>query len=865
MLAITALMASLAAQRAMAQAPVPADAASSPAGASQADRASGDKSSPPMQKSAATRPDAASSAPQANVAPTTAAKDESQVQEVVVTGVANWRGQLKQQAPFAIVTANEEAILDAAPTSTANLAKLVPGLWAETTGGQSGPNVEVRGFPVGGDAPYVTFQIDGLPIFPFSTLSFLDNSTQIRLDDTVSRLEGTIGGPAVLWGAAQPGATMNLTQKNGKDNPGGLGRLTTGSGGQERVDGYYGAKLADDWYGSLGGFYVTEKGVRDTQYPSDQGYQVGGTLTHTIADGKLQAYFRQTNTNTQFFTPIPLIAHGTGSSTTISAYPGFNPLTATFFSNANRFVTFDTAPGQSQSMDESRGRGVDTHLFGLDFNKAGADFDFTNKLSYYGGTTYSLTQFTGALPQTLGAFISSEVALANSKVPTSATGGVTATSGTATFAGTGQAITDLNQAVIGVGNWYVKKDITAFQDEGRIGHDLFDGNHLTVGFYLAHTTSHDVWYLGNQSLLPVQTNPSPIAVTLNNGVLATSAGGVFTPVSTAVNNYYTGDKQAIIFSDDWEATDKLRFNAGLRLERDSIDATLGTTTTGLASANPLNLYDYGAQMLTGAYKGFSHDWWDHAISVDADYEIQKNLNTFISYNRGFLMPTFDDVRNNKGNPHEPISHVQQVQGGIKSLQDLYSVNLTGFYTAFKGQPANQILTDGTVINYLLSSQSEGLEFDLSAHPFKYFGSSLKGLELTLTGDYMHGRYTAGGPGITGNQILKQPPLQMRLTPSYSVDTSYGALKVYATTTYVDSRWANLQNTQFLPSYFTEDIGASLNMNNGLELRISGTNITNTLAITEGNSRVLGSGTAGGVFLGRPLFGATYEASIAYRF
>jgi hypothetical protein len=46
---------------------------------------------------------------------------------------------------------------------------------------------------------------------------------------------------------------------------------------------------------------------------------------------------------------------------------------------------------------------------------------------------------------------------------------------------------------------------------------------------------------------------------------------------------------------------------------------------------------------------------------------------------------------------------------------------------------------------------------------------------------------------------------------------------------------------------------------------TGTNITNTLAITEGNSRVLGNGIVSNVVLARPLFGATYEASVAIHF
>jgi iron complex outermembrane recepter protein len=797
----------------------------------------------------------------------------NQLQELVVTGVANAKGERKQDAPFAITTISEEQLLDAAPTSTANVTKLVPGLWAETTGGQSGPNVEVRGFPTGSDAPFVTYQIDGLPIYPTSTLSFLDNSTQIRLDDTVANFEGTIGGPAVLWGAAQPGATMNLTQKNGLDNPGGVLRYTGGSGALERVDGYYGGKIADSWYASLGGFYTTQQGVRNTQYPSDQGYQLGGTATHVLDDGKLQAYFRVTNTNTQFFTPLPLQASGTGSNLTIAPLPGFNPLTATFFSNANRFVTFDTNPGQSVTMDEARGRGVDTHLFGLDYDKSWNGLDFSNKLSYYGGTTYSLTQFTGNLPETLGQFITDAIngggvnslPGANKTVPLSATGGVLATAGTAYNTSTGQAITDLSQQVIGVGNWYVKKDITAFQDEGRVGLDLVQGDRLTVGFYVAHFTSHDVWYLGNQSLLPLQTNPTAIGVTLNNGVRVTSSEGIFSPVNTSVNNFYTGDKRAGIINDEWHITDKLTIDAGYRLQYDTINATLANTAKGLTTTNPLNLYDYGANVLTGADTGFSHSWWGHAISASTDYEIQQNLNAFVSYNQGFVMPTFDDIRNNKGNPNEAITHMKQVQGGIKTSQDWVTAYVDGFYANFTGQPQSLILANGTVINYLLSSGSEGAEFDLTLHPFRNDATLLKGLELSFTGDYENGSYTAGGPGITGNQIVKQPPFQFRLTPSYSVDTGFGRLKLYATTTYAGDRWADLQNTRFLPSYWTEDVGASFYMANGLELRVTGTNVTNTLAITEGNSRVLGNGIVSNVLLARPLFGATYEASVAIHF
>ncbi len=229
---------------------------------------------------------------------------------------------------------SSETLKAARPISAADVMKLVPGLWPETTGGVSGPNIAVRGFPTGGDAKFVTMQIDSLPIYPASSLSFLDNSTQLRLDETVKRVETTIGGQAVLFGNGQPGATVNFVQKNGRDDQGGVLLGTFGSGAFYRIDGYYGAELGSGWYGSIGGFYRTAKGVRNTQFPSDQGYQISGTLSRDIEDGSFTLYGRTTYDRNAFFTPIPLVRTGSGNDIELHPYPGFNPTKDTFLGNA---------------------------------------------------------------------------------------------------------------------------------------------------------------------------------------------------------------------------------------------------------------------------------------------------------------------------------------------------------------------------------------------------------------------------------------------------------------------------------------------------------------------------------------------------
>src|SRR5690606_27717972 len=63
------------------------------------------------------------------------------IEEVVVTGTAGGSEIRKFDASFAITTASAEDIDRFSPTSTADLLKVVPGVWAESSGGIAGANV----------------------------------------------------------------------------------------------------------------------------------------------------------------------------------------------------------------------------------------------------------------------------------------------------------------------------------------------------------------------------------------------------------------------------------------------------------------------------------------------------------------------------------------------------------------------------------------------------------------------------------------------------------------------------------------------------------------------------------------------------
>ncbi|MGQ0835982.1 MAG: TonB-dependent receptor plug domain-containing protein [Gammaproteobacteria bacterium] len=193
------------------------------------------------------------------------------LQEVIVTGTAAGAEIQKLEASFAITTLSDVAITQYSPQSTADLLKLVPGVWSESSGGVSGANVMVRGFPGGGDAPYLTVQVNGAPLYPISTLAFLENTTMFRIDETVRRVEALRGGPNPVFSNGQPGLTTNFILREGGEETEGIAKYTTSDYDLRRFDGRVSGPLGKGFYYMIGGYVTSSPGLRDAGYNSDEG------------------------------------------------------------------------------------------------------------------------------------------------------------------------------------------------------------------------------------------------------------------------------------------------------------------------------------------------------------------------------------------------------------------------------------------------------------------------------------------------------------------------------------------------------------------------------------------------------------------
>ena len=409
--------------------------------------------------------------------PAPAAAEEAPMQDIVVTGNVNREGLRKLDASYSISTASAEQIRQVQPTSTADLLKIVPGVWVESSGGQAGANVFIRGFPSTGDAPFLTLELNGSPLVAPSSLSFMENSSLFRLDDTIERLEVLRGGPSPIFSNGQPGATTNFILKEGTQDPQFSVRATYGTESLYRGDVVVQGPINEDTTYMVGGFYRYSKGLRHTGFRGDDGGQITASVTHKFDAGKLTVYGRYLNDTNAFYTPMPLLAQNGKFHT----FPGFDARDDTLVGKQIEHTQIEIAPGtnggptQKKDVDLSKGRGADIFTAGSVFSYDFGGLVLQNNMNFTKGHADTYALFTGSNPQSAADYLT-------------AAGGA----GTVTFADSGQAVSPTQQ-VIQAGIWSVQKHIQSFTDELKLSHELFEGNTLTVGGYYAHVKDHDTW------------------------------------------------------------------------------------------------------------------------------------------------------------------------------------------------------------------------------------------------------------------------------------------------------------------------------------------------------------------------------------
>lgn len=391
-------------------------------------------------------------------------------EQIIVTGRASGQAVRKVDASYASSSLGEEEIRRLAPKSTADLFKAIPGVWAESSGGVAGANVFVRGFPGGGDAPFVTVQLQGVPVYSPPSLSFLENSSMFRIDETISFVDGLRGGPNSVVSNGQPGLTTNFILKEGSEITEGLVKYSTSDYDLQRIDGVLSGSLADDLYFMVGGYVQQSPGIRDAGFNSEKGQQFTVNITKVLDNGKINLFTRVTDDHGAWYLPTPLVDGVDNGYTQLGTL--------------NRQATIQYGPdGTSESFDFGEGRGWDGSISGGSINLEFDDgWSFVDRFAYTSGDADTL----GLVPNGNPVQLSTVADNGNS-----ATGAVTGNQYTG------------DTLVQQIGRWVVRKEIESFTNDLALTKTT-DTLEASIGFYSSNFSSNDWWSLGNTSYHAIQ-------------------------------------------------------------------------------------------------------------------------------------------------------------------------------------------------------------------------------------------------------------------------------------------------------------------------------------------------------------------------
>jgi len=820
------------------------------------------------------------------------------LQEVVVTANAE-QGVRKLDASYNIVSVDLSEIKMANPKSSADILKLSPGIWPESSGGQTGANVEVAGFPSGGDAPFFTQMIQGLPMYGMPNLSFMDSTSFYRLDDTMERLEIVQGGPSAIFGPGQMGATGNIILRTGSPTPHGSVGVTYGNEGLWRTDAFYGFPIADGWYGSVGGFYRRSDGVRSPQFPADQGGQFTATLKHDLDGGSLMFWGRAIDDKNQFIVPVPVIQSASGTS--FSNYPTFCALACSYGSKNIQNVSVPNPAGGFETADLSNGRGTQMYFFGINWNQKFGGWSLLNNFMINGGGLDTNALFSGPNPQPLSYYLygcntPQPAGYCNGTTPTPQAGapGLGLASNyniAARYAGTGQPV-PLGQDVVQQGWWFIQKSLQNINDEFRASYEIFSGNTLTGGVYLADYTMNDNWSLGNNMLMANVPNTTAITLNYMSGNGNCSSPGVTTNVNVCnltspqgivnsngnFNILQHGDARNIagFLSDSWRIAGFL-IDVGGRVEH--IDARQRTCNrSAVQMGSQFDLWDNAVPLCNGTYDYEHYVRTRGTYTFGVNYEFASNMSAYVRINNGVHFNDFDNgIRGaSSASPpgFAPLQTVENQEIGFKYQVPFLYVDVSAYHRKFDGLLYQEATSTGTPLGIYSTygADTKGVNLNLTLTPFR-------GFNVQVIADYMDGHYQnqVGNSCFTnlsnqqvclsvdGAPLQRQPKYHVIAIPMYTVPWSGGDASAWLTYEYVGQRYEDLFGVQPLGTYNMLGAGFLVDFGTSWQFRVQGTNLTNEIALTEGNARQAGKATGiDGVLMARPIEGREFNFTVYYK-
>jgi iron complex outermembrane recepter protein len=756
-------------------------------------------------------------------------------EEIIVTGTAVPQ-RTKFDSSVAISTFSARDIAQQAPASSADLIAAVPGFWVESTAGTTQGNVFARGIIQDGGYRFVGLMEDGIPIYPVSELSFYNPDQFVRVDATLDHVEAVRGGTAPIFTAGAVGGTINFVTRSPLAAPQALFSASMSDYNLYRTDVSWNGALNDEWGLAVGGYYRRSDGIRNPGYTADDGGQVRVQIGRTFDQATVEVFAKYIDDRSLFVVPIPLTGDPGDPRGLGGADPGTYALQSEDLARAG--LPASAAEVGLQHSDLRDGIHPQLGTFGAKLNwDLSEQVSLANVVRFTDGEVHFDGIFPGADPVT-----GTEFAAAAGVAPN-----YTVLASGAPYAATG--------LVQNHGHWAVRKEYRALQDDLRLNLEL--GEHqLTAGLYAADYSMADRWSLGNLLLMDVSDRPRRL-----------SLPGVTDPQGFTQYSFfnliadYDADQYAVYGVDEWQVTDRLRIDLGMRYDDETIDGSISNGVTVDLDGDPATRWDNTTSLAGASRRSVAESFDNFGWSAGFNYELVERHAIFGHFTDSARLPHFDNVRDGVLRK-DPVTNIEL---GYKVSHERFVVFATLFRTEFDNVSFNDIDLNGTPLVRTTGTRTSGIELEGELLPTDALTIRFS---MTLQDPkYREFRFhDAAGNSIdnTGNTVRRIPQRMWRVTPSYTFLKDRG--RVFLTWTHVSDRYSNDENTRTLPGYDKFDAGVSFDVGNRWNFQLSGDNITDEIGLTEGNPRTdVGAGASGAIFVARPLFGRSFMGTVSYRY
>lgn len=771
---------------------------------------------------------------------------------VVVTGTRN--PQTKRESSVAITTLTNQQVEDRAPRSTADLMKVVPGFYVESSGGEVGGNLFARGLPADGSFRYVALMEDGMPVYDSTELSFVNADIFVRVDENISEIEAVRGGNAALYGSNAPGGVVNFISKTGGSTPQTTLKLLGGTAGLGRVDFNTNGPLAQNWNYSLGGFYRYDEGIRDPGFPASTGGQIKFNLTRNFERGFGRLYFKYLDDRNIFYLPLPFRAGKNPSY--VAGFPFDGTLTT---AEGNHVKV--PRPNQQGLLDLPLDDGQRQQGITLmaEFSTELGDGWLLNNSARYMDLDHS---WNAVVP-----FDLVHVAdFAQGFVPA---GG----SYQYSFTNHSDPFSTANDLLLTAGLWHVEKPMTDFSDQFQLNKTFGSGrvqHKFSLGGYFGTYTAGNTWFF-NDILTDVRTQPRFVDLTVydaQGNPTRVTDNGFRRFGSLFVDANGNVDLFAFFAGDQIQLNDKLRLDLGGRWETDTFRQT-EALTTNYNLGDPTTLADDAVGGDTGRNRRVTQTFDDVAFSVGINYLVNDNVAVWGRGSTGYKMPNLDNYL--FGGADLKSESLIQFEVGTRIGTPRWGLNASTYLQRLSDFPSQDVrVVNGQTVfvtDFVGQAETYGLEAELVAEPVKHF-------KITASATLQHPEYTdfnEAGTDSQGNPILiDRSGKRVRRIPQEIFDVTlaydWGPLGVSGNWNYIGQRFSNVANTIELPAFDVSTFTATYKLSSGAALEAAIANAFDSKGLTEGNPRLdENSAAQGAVFLARPVLPRRVTLGMRFEF